>query len=1252
MEYTPISIQELPQKTISAINPDSALVMISEIDTGDVLSSYTVSYFDIIESIKESADKVTDQFAVVYFPSSFVPDGINNPMDSLNQAGQITDLSLFDNARPETLDIELTDVANFNIYLANVPPINNTFTSTKVTITPAVLGNTPNINLFRATKVNITFIQQAGNPISLWESFEIYIGDLRVDLIDSTYSIYNNFFTLELLVNGLSPEDVNGGKVSFQYVNNTNKLLASTANNLQTQINNIGPGGEVTYNNVLAVFAPEEGNIDFGTYVNPGSGLNQITLDFDTTEIEGAIEAAIVSANNYTDQQIALIDFEINPNGLPTITVPNVNITNNPTSTWTTLGSYAGQCSYQILEPTNNYILNYTFDNGKITGNAGNTGIDVPLLTVNNINNYMMCPIVLNNAALTNSYIFVTINITITNRYTGPNTIGNQAFNLYINNSQLNYLNHIQLPPAIPVKFSYSEFSPAPFAVGDSWVITRTFAVNSQSAVNINNPTTISYNYNAQNFAGASTTPPTFYPWSAINAYGIPGSPNTINLFAAYTNSTFWQTSGVCNFYAELLNESYVNIIMNFDWAPVNAGNTPNGNPDNLQYNSCFLFLNKAALTSVYIPVNLKINYRMKVTTQNQNKTWNIYLQVNLLNNSTLPSSVPPDTTNIKIATFVAGSGAPYLGVNEGVFEKTIWVNKDNFSQVNPNNNLFLNDLGDVNSSPLLNSVLSFRELANAYQSVPISTLLNISYNEVDYLNEHPNFTPSTGPYLEEIILQNFNYTYNLSSVYFGLPTGKVFSHNLLIDATNLSNTIKFILIINNSVSDNAFQSYTFTIKNKIFIPPTINPNLEDGQTLIILKDKITIPAYSVGTFVFECTQISINLISTNIDTLPPTDALSYLLQYTNDINKQNLNTGFYANLISIPSALNFPSLFPNNRYRFGENFASDVYDVPSFMCGGDTFIAHTFLPSHPNRAEFWKSKEYCVCFDTNDTIETSIKAFIANPTARNSFYPRMARLRVKLDMPDLNSIWDNTENNWEKEFGTLIRKINADPTKFLEYVDKFEMFGWDGAGNNVYISYVDGVSTYDNSSNALLAMKNTFIFIQNLDASIVSGSSSGSGAPYYMLNVPYGYDYPNFTKQYWQLSSNPITEPNVYPNPYPADPTTRYDLYKTTLNIDRPPVLFQGYFQMTFDDGIALNAITGMNFVSFLQNNANIVFPEYLIVTNYKNGDSNTGEIGLTNVLKILEENTYTPRPYVFPFISYGNNTFTGYNGFIFNGI
>ena len=564
MEYTPILIQELPQKTTNQITPDSALVMISEVDTGDVLSSYTVSYFDIIDSIQENTDKITDQFAVVYFPSSFVPDGINNPMDSLNQAGQITDLSLFNNARPETLNIQLTDVTNFNIYLANVPPINNTFTSTVVTITPAVLGDIPAINLFRATKVNITFIQQAGNPIPLWQSFEIYIGDLRVDLIDSTYSIYNNFFTLELLINGLSPEDVNGGKVSFQYVNNTNKLLASTANNLQTQINNIGPGGEVNYNNVLAVFAPTEGNIEFGTYVNPVSSLNEITLKFDTTGIDGAIQAAVIEANNYTDQQIALLDFEIIPSGLPTIIVPNVDVTNNPTSTWTVLGSYAGQCGYQILAPTNNYVLNYTFNNGKITGDAGNTGIDVPLLTVNNINNYMMCPIVLNNAALTNSYIFVTINITITNRYTGSNTIGNQAFNLYINDSQLNYLNHIQLPPAIPVKFSYSEFSPAPFAVGDSWVITRTFAVNSQSAVNINNPTTISYNYNAQNFAGVLPATPTFYPWSAINAYGInAGGPTTSNIFAAYTNSTFWQTSGVCNFYAELLNQSYVNIIIN-----------------------------------------------------------------------------------------------------------------------------------------------------------------------------------------------------------------------------------------------------------------------------------------------------------------------------------------------------------------------------------------------------------------------------------------------------------------------------------------------------------------------------------------------------------------------------------------------------------------------------------------------------------------------------------------------------------------
>ena len=32
MEYTPILIQELPQKTTNQINPDSALVMISEVE--------------------------------------------------------------------------------------------------------------------------------------------------------------------------------------------------------------------------------------------------------------------------------------------------------------------------------------------------------------------------------------------------------------------------------------------------------------------------------------------------------------------------------------------------------------------------------------------------------------------------------------------------------------------------------------------------------------------------------------------------------------------------------------------------------------------------------------------------------------------------------------------------------------------------------------------------------------------------------------------------------------------------------------------------------------------------------------------------------------------------------------------------------------------------------------------------------------------------------------------------------------------
>lgn len=51
MSYSPISIQELPEITADQIDQSSALIMLSEINTSDVLSTYTVGYVDFITNI-------------------------------------------------------------------------------------------------------------------------------------------------------------------------------------------------------------------------------------------------------------------------------------------------------------------------------------------------------------------------------------------------------------------------------------------------------------------------------------------------------------------------------------------------------------------------------------------------------------------------------------------------------------------------------------------------------------------------------------------------------------------------------------------------------------------------------------------------------------------------------------------------------------------------------------------------------------------------------------------------------------------------------------------------------------------------------------------------------------------------------------------------------------------------------------------------------------------------------------------------
>jgi hypothetical protein len=70
----------------------------------------------------------------------------------------------------------------------------------------------------------------------------------------------------------------------------------------------------VNYTNVLNIFSPSNSNIIFGTYINPSTNLDQITLNFSTTAIDQTIQNLEDSTNNkfetLTEQiRLALQDF-------------------------------------------------------------------------------------------------------------------------------------------------------------------------------------------------------------------------------------------------------------------------------------------------------------------------------------------------------------------------------------------------------------------------------------------------------------------------------------------------------------------------------------------------------------------------------------------------------------------------------------------------------------------------------------------------------------------------------------------------------------------------------------------------------------------------------------------------------------------------------------------------------------------------------------------------------------------------------
>ena len=1011
----------------------------------------------------------------------------------------------------------------------------------------------------------------------------------------------------------------------------------------------------VTYEEVLAVFAPNANNtnIDFGVYVNPETMLNQITLNFNTAELEQEISTAVVTANNYTDEQIANLNVVIEPNELPFTTINLANVSNNPTNQWTTLASYQGNCAFQSLLPTNNYIINMTFDNGKIVGNAGNTGVIVPPINLQNINDYMMCPIVLDNSNLTSSYIFVTISCVITNRYTGPDTISNQAANFYLNNTELNYLNHIQSAPDVPVPYFYSLVSSAPISVGSTYTFTKTFYVNNAKAIPTNNFINVNYGYNAVNFCGVpSAVPPgRQWAWEDIIQSGFPLSqPYPL---AQYSYPSYWTRSNSNFFYQIIDSTSFLNITMDYDWCTVNPQSNGVGEYSGVatvNLNSCYLFLNNSILTSNYLPINITVNYRMKVpfnTLGNGNKIWNIYLAVILQNTNTLPSTVPsvvPKPILISAYNFTSPPGTSLLGIQTGTFTKTIYVNNVGFTTENPNNVKLLSALQDVNVESVQdNYLLRYNGITNTYEPTSIINLTNITYKEADFLNDNPNFTIGVGPFLESIVLQNYNYTYILPYVYFNFDP----DINFNIDATNIDATSNLNLIIDNS--QNQFQ-FNLNISCTLSILSTLNPP-QTNQNFTVLKYQIIIPAFSIGTYNFVCTAQSISKIGENIDVLTYslTTVQSYLENYTNDVNKQWTTTGFYCAYFSdLGSITNYnPITQPVYNYQLGQYF--NINKTPNFFFGGDPRFAYSFLPSHPGREEFWKFRSYSLSFSPHSIFEDRIKTANSNVvTPSQNLYSRIARVVMKPPLEELEDPFIQTENAWEKEFGYLRWVLLNDPTNFINYIDKIEIFGWDGAGNNVYLSLSDSGTIYDNSSNTLLAMNNTFSFIQNLQSLVATNNDfyEPGAAPYYEI---YPKDY---SQQYWQLGNNQITSPNVFPFPYPNFLSSRWDIYNTTINIDRPPVFFQGLFTLTFDNYVTFNNLLTLSFSSFgnFQSTVgrNFIYPLDLYASNY----TNTWEPGLKTVFNLLTSNTSSSTPpiptYVPPSMEI-KIPFSGYSQFIF---
>ncbi len=1245
VNYTPIAVNELPQKTTGQIDEASALVMISEVDTENLLSSYTVKYSDLAETIANIANNiqgtptifynvldlldiqtititVTSKMVYYFVCQNNVNQGtltINFEVDSLIDQAYQLNLVFVANEPPTHIILQLNGETKEefdlprNVISTAVGTIKNDYL---VTSPPQASGDG-----FTNTFVGLDDVD-IQNPVN--GQFVVY---------DDTVDPLKPFVNKTVFI----PQEIQD-LLNVQITNPVSDQLLAVIVNLDNTISiiNVDPNtAEVTYESVLFVFAPgaNNTNIAFGVYVDPLSGLNKITLNFDTTPLQQSITAAIDIANQYTDEQIALIGTAIpTTNTLTTITIPNQNFSNNPTNQWTSLAAYQGNGPRQVLQPTNNYVLNYTFVNGKIIGNAGNTGVTVPTLTTDNINLYMMCPIVLDNSLLTADYIFVSINLTITNGYTGPNTVANQAFNIYFNTAQLNYLNHIQAT-GVPAPIAYKEFSPAPFTVGNSWVITRTFAVNNKRAVLVANTRTITFPYNAKNFCGA----PNLYPpvdWANIGFDGL-GTSNERGPYGVYYQTTNLWTQQYTKFATALLPDFNTKIQMNYDFSTVRVGpsdGTKQGGDAQKAgiYNACWLFLDTTALSNDYITVELTINYRAKfpLTTNSgwTETTFDIPLAIQLgVPGNSVPTFISKPITILSkpVTTAINGTNWNVLGIVQGVFKKTIYVSRTTWTDTNPNNAIFIRDAGDVNFSSDVDDYgdtkqVLWRNIATGLiENKNINDITWINYGEPECSAQFPDYVPGTGLFTgstllqpEVFVLEPYNYNISLTSYYFVNISAAREPANFIVQYDNflLTESYQFNLRI-----DNSFLNETITINLGSFlsVPSSSFPETDFISDIPTNIATLIIPAHSIGYFYFIGSLFSFTMIGSSI--VPVIDyidtTIGYMEVYTNNVNSRWKLTGYYNNYTSL--------------IDFDENWARypNVNETPNFLFGGDPHYFNTFFPSHPSRDEFWKFKDYTFGFSPLTAQEGWIQDANENLiTPKNNLYVRFARIKMQLPASHIVDVIYNTENTYEREMGYLRRVMIEDPTNLLNYIDQMEIYGWDGAKNKVYLTFMNGETTYDILPNFVNNADNLFSFVQNIQR-----SQSLLPDPYYAITPK------DYSQQFWIVNADNT-----------ANPTT--NRINSKVNIDRPPIFFQGLFNLTFD---LAGQLTQMLFVKPFDNvnfdyPTTFVYPKDLFSSNYTNFE----DTNLAYNLKVLTDNadlSFNGQTYLYPKI-----VSTKFSGFI----